>query len=41
MTDNKVEIEKLNIEIERLTNHADGLDYTIAVSSAGYLGTMI
>ena len=33
MNANREELEKLNIEIDRLTNHADGLDYTIAVSS--------
>lgn len=30
---NKLGIDKLNTDIERLTNHADGLDYTIAISS--------
>ncbi|MBR5196742.1 MAG: hypothetical protein IKW42_00825 [Alistipes sp.] len=30
---NEQEIDKLNQEIDRLTNHADGLDYTIAVAS--------
>ena len=40
MTDNKIEIEKLNIEIDRLTNHADGLDYTIAVSSGVIAGLL-
>ena len=27
------EIAKLSAEIDRLTNHADGLDYTVAVAS--------
>ena len=30
---NQQEINKLNQEIQNLTNHADGLDYTIAVAS--------
>lgn len=33
MNANREELEKLSIEIDRLTNHADGMDYTIAVSS--------
>ena len=26
-------VDELNVDIDRLTNHADGLDYTIAVAS--------
>lgn len=32
------EFAKLNTEIDRLTNHADGLDYTIAVASGIFCG---
>lgn len=31
-------IEKLNVDINKLTNHADGLDYTIAVASGVLTG---
>lgn len=35
---NQQEIDRLNHEIYRLTNHADGLDYTIAVASGVICG---
>lgn len=33
ITENQGIIDQLNFEIDKLTNHADGLDYTIAVAS--------
>lgn len=33
-------VEELNTEIDRLTNHADGLDYTIAVASGIIAGAI-
>ncbi|MBQ3044410.1 MAG: hypothetical protein IJD49_00500 [Clostridia bacterium] len=33
MEENRLKIEEINRELERLTNHADGLDYTVAVAS--------
>ncbi|AFS77512.1 hypothetical protein Curi_c04370 [Gottschalkia acidurici 9a] len=33
-------VEELNAEIDRLTNHADGLDYTIAVASGIIAGAI-
>ena len=33
-------LQELNVEIDRLTNHADGFDYVIAVSS-GVLAAII
>src|SRR5574344_1899192 len=33
-------ISRLNTEIDRLTNHADGIDYTIAVSSGILCGLL-
>ena len=36
--ENKKRINELNIDIDKLTNHADGLDYTIAVASGVLTG---
>ncbi len=33
LNDNQIKLDELDLEIERLTNHADGLDYGVAVAS--------
>lgn len=40
LAETKAKIDKLNIEIDRLTNHADGIDYMIAVASGIIAGAI-